>query len=79
MDLQEELDEATMQPTQYDNPANFMNRVFNGHGLYVGRFGGGVAILNPAQFTRVTIHPYAASCPRKRSCPAGVWEATLLP
>lgn len=78
VDMQEELNQPPLQTTQFDNPANFMNRVFNGHGLYVGRFGGGVAILNPAQFTRVTIHPDARILPPD-TMPAGVWEASLLP
>jgi hypothetical protein len=78
VDIGEEVNQIAVQTTQFDNPANFMSRVFGGHGLYVGRFGGGVTILNPAHFTRVTIHPDARVLPPD-TMPAGVWEASLLP
>lgn len=63
--------------TAMDQPQAFLNRIFNGHGLVAQRLGGGLTILNPAQFARLKVYPDPLNLP-PGGMPAGIWEASPL-
>jgi hypothetical protein len=63
--------------TAMDQPHAFLNRIFNGHGLVAQRLGGGLTILNPAQFARLKVYPDPLNMP-PGGMPAGIWEASPL-
>ncbi|GAB4456519.1 MAG: hypothetical protein OHK0029_14630 [Armatimonadaceae bacterium] len=66
-------DSPLMQRTAMDQPA-LLARLFNTNGLHLRRRGGGMSILNPKQFGRITIYPYSPVA-ANAVMPAGVWEA----